>query len=414
MKLSRKFGIVGVLFTGLGMVACSPQPDGEQVPISEQVAGSQPGQQAISYPAPLGEEEMGNSNVLAVPYAKSWAIIHDANFHSMIDGRFIVFDSTAKSHAYKGSMHGGTVGGIDVASDGTIYIATMYHSRGISGERTDIIAIHDPVNLEKTGEIIVPAKRGSNMPFKNGFRLSGDDSLAFNYNFTPAASISVVDMAAKKFLKEIPIPGCTLAYPMGAKGFASMCGDGTMMAVGLDASGNVTQVTRSEKFNNIDDDSLFMKPVRFGDMLYFPTFTGNIQPIDLSGDTPKPLAKWSLVSDDERGGNWRPGGWQLIAGGGESDDKGVFYILMHADGAEGSHKNGGPEVWVFDVKQKKRIDKIELKTWGVSVAVVGDSLIVTNAEMQLDIYDLTKSRAYSHTFGDGIFTPFVVYTGQGQ
>ena len=121
-----------------------------------------------------------------------------------------------------------------------------------------------------------------------------------------------------------------------------------------------------------------------------------------------------IVSDDERGGNWRPGGWQLIAGGGESDDKGVFYILMHADGAEGSHKNGGPEVWVFDVKQKKRIDKIELKTWGVSVAVVGDSLIVTNAEMQLDIYDLTKSRAYSHTFGDGIFTPFVVYTGQGQ
>jgi len=33
------------------------------------------------------------------------------------------------------------------------------------------------------------------MPFKNGFRLSGDDSLAFNYNFTPAASISVVDIA---------------------------------------------------------------------------------------------------------------------------------------------------------------------------------------------------------------------------
>ncbi len=394
----------------LGLGACSQDGPKSTEATPQDVKQVEEPAQAVSYPTSLGEEEMGNSNVLAVPYAPSWAIIHDANFHSMIDGRFIVFDSTAKSHAYKGSMHGGTVGGIDVANDGTIYIATMYHSRGISGERTDIIAIHDPVNLEKTGEIIVPAKRGSNMPFKNGFRLSGDDSLAFNYNFTPAASISVIDIAAQKFLKEIPIPGCTLAYPMGAKGFASLCGDGTMMGVGLDAGGNVTGETRSEKFNNIDDDSMFMKPVRFGDVLYFPTFTGNIQPIDLSGDTPKPLPKWSLVSEAERAANWRPGGWQLIAG----DNAGVFYILMHADGGEGTHKNGGPEVWVFDTKTQKRIDRIELKTWGVSVAVVGDSLIVTNAEMQLDIYDVANKRQYSHTFGDGIFTPFVVYTGQGQ
>ncbi len=414
MKKWKSMSGFATMLVVLGLGACSQDTPELSEAISQDVQQAEkPDEklgQKMSYPEPLGEEEMGNSHVLAVPYAKSWAIIHDANFLSMIDGRFIVFDSTARSHAYKGSMHGGTIGGIDVARDGTIYIATMYHSRGISGERTDIIAIHDPENLEKTGEIIVPAKRGSNMPFKNGFRLSGDDSLAFNYNFTPAASISVVDMAAKKFLKEIPIPGCTLAYPMGAKGFAAMCGDGTMMGVSLDAGGNVTKETRSEKFNNIDDDSLFLKPARFGDILYFPTFTGNIQPIDLSGDTPRPLPKWSLLSADERAANWRPGGWQLIAG----DGQGIFYILMHPDGAEGSHKNGGPEVWVFDAQQEKRTGKIELETWGVSLAVVGDSLIVTNAEMQLDIYDLTKNRAYSHTFGDGIFTPFIVYTGQGQ
>jgi methylamine dehydrogenase heavy chain len=398
----------------LSLAACSqntsPQQSEEQVVSTDVAKGSAATAAQIDYAQPLAEEETGISNTLSFPYPQNWTIIHDANFNSMIDGRFIVMDSGAQSRAYKGTMHGGTVGGMAMSTArGEIYIATTYHARGISGERTDIIAIHDPVNLEKTGEIIIPPKRGANMPFKNGFRLSGDESLSFTYNFTPAASITVTDMVGRKFLTEIPIPGCTLAYPMGATGFASLCGDGTMMGVSLDASGKVTKETRSATFNNIDDDSLFIKRARFGDMLYFPTFSGNIQPIDLSSDTPTPLEKWSLVSAAERKANWRPGGWQVIAG----DDKGMFYILMHPDGAEGTQKNGGPEVWVFDAAQKKRVAKIKLKTWGVSVAVAGDRLIVTNAEMQLDIYNL-EDRAFTHTFGDGIFTPFIVYTGTGQ
>ncbi len=399
----HNFSGFAALFIVLGFGACSQDTSPpKKIKPTPQVT--------VHYDTPLGEEETGISNTLSVPYDQNWAIIHDANFHSMIDGRFIVFDSDAKSSAYKGTMHGGTVGGLAVSKTrGEIYIATTYHARGISGERTDIIAIHDPVTLEKQSEIIVPAKRGANMPFKNGFRLSGDESLAFNYNFTPAASISVVDMAGRKFLKEIPIPGCTLAYPMGAKGFASLCGDGTMMGVSLDGAGNVVKETRSTQFNNIDDDSLFLKHARFGDTLYFPTFTGYMQPVDLSSDTPTPLEKWSLLTKAERTAHWRPGGWQLIAG----DSAGMLYILMHPDGVEGSQKNGGPEVWVFDVGQKKRVRKIPLKTWGVSVAVVGEKFIVTNAEMQLDIYDVA-SGIFSHTFGDGIFTPFIVYTGQGQ
>jgi methylamine dehydrogenase heavy chain len=85
---------------------------------------------------------------------------------------------------------------------------------------------------------------------------------------------------------------------------------------------------------------------------------------------------------------------------------------MHKDGAEGTQKNGGSEIWIFDIKEQKRVGKIELKTWGVSVALAGDKLIVTNAEMQLDIYD-TGSGSFSHKFGDGIFTPFIVYNGNG-
>lgn len=410
LKLAYMAASVSVLSLAACSQNTSPQQSEEHTVSTQDTKTSASAVAKVNYAQPLGEEDTGISNTLSFPYPQNWTIIHDANFNSMIDGRFIVMDSGATSHAYKGSMHGGAVGGMAVSNKrGEIYIATTYHARGISGERTDIIAIHDPATLEKTGEIIIPAKRGANMPFKNGFRLSGDESLSFTYNFTPAASISVTDMVGRKVLVEIPIPGCTLAYPMGATGFASLCGDGTMMGVSLDASGKVTTETRSAAFNNIDDDSLFLKHARFGDTLYFPTFSGNIQPIDLSSDTPTPLEKWSLVSAAERDANWRPGGWQVIAG----DDKGLFYILMHPDGAEGTQKNGGPEVWVFDVAQKKRVAKIKLKTWGVSVAVAGDRLIVTNAEMQLDIYNL-EDRTFTHTFGDGIFTPFIVYTGTGQ
>ena len=400
--------LLALNFGALSVSGCSPN-DTDQSQANSPKTETAPIKIA-DFPAPLGEEETGISHTLPVPFDKNWAIIHDANFHSMIDGRFIVFDSAAKSKSYKGTMHGGLVAGMDVSvARNEIYINTTYQSRGISGERTDIIAIHDLGNLEKTGEIILPPKRGANMPFKNAFRLSGDDSLSFSYNFTPAASISVSDMNTKTFLTEVPIPGCTLAYPMGAKGFASMCGDGAMIGVSLDSVGNVVKETRSERFNNIDDNALFLKHARFGDILYFPTFKGSIQPVDLSTDTPKPLQKWSLVSAAEREANWRPGGWQLIAG----DNKNSLFILMHPDGAEGTHKNGGSELWVFDVNTKTRTRKIELKTWGVSVAVAGERLIVTNAEMQLDIYDLANG-AFSHTFGDGIFTPFIVYSGQGQ
>ncbi len=401
-------GLVLVCLTGL-LVACAPAKPEVDVQKTEQKPSATPPDPA-RFATPLAEEETGRSARLTIPYGKNWAIIHDANFTSMIDGRFIVFDSAARANAYKGTMHGGTIAGFAVSKTrGELYISTTYHDRGISGKRTDIIAIHNPENLEKIGEIILPPKRGQNMPFKASFNLSGDESLGFVYNFTPAASISIIDMVGRKVLGEVPIPGCTLAYRMGKTGFASLCGDGTMMGVGLDAQGNVVDQTRSGKFNDIDHDSLFLKRARFGDVLYFPTFTGNIQPVDLSGGTPKPLAKWSMLNEAERKANWRPGGVQLIAG----DTQGTLYILMHKGGAEGTQKNGGSEVWMFDTKTQKRTGRIKLKTWGVSVAVAGDNLIVTNAEMQLDIYD-NKTGTFSHTFGDGLFTPLVVYTADGQ
>ena len=83
--------------------------------------------------------------------------------------------------------------------------------------------------------------------------------------------------------------------------------------------------------------------------------------------------------------NWRPGGWQVAS----VSEEGMIYVLMHPGGANGSHKDGGSEIWTFNPKTQKRINRLKLKNWGVSIELTsGDTpyIVVTNADMQLDIY----------------------------
>lgn len=63
---------------------------------------------------------------------------------------------------------------------------------------------------------------------------------------------------------------------------------------------------------------------------------------------------------------------------------------MHKGGKDGTHKSGGPEVWIYDTSTKKRLQKIVLKNWGVSIEVTRGPrplLAVTNGDMQIDVYD---------------------------
>ena len=72
---------------------------------------------------------------------------------------------------------------------------------------------------------------------------------------------------------------------------------------------------------------------------------------------------------------------------------------MHPDGKEGSHKDGGPEVWVFDVMKQTRLQRIVLKDWGVTIEVTrgpNPMLLVTNADMNIDVYD-AKSGKHQRT-----------------
>ena len=63
---------------------------------------------------------------------------------------------------------------------------------------------------------------------------------------------------------------------------------------------------------------------------------------------------------------------------------------MHADGAEGTHKNGGDQVWVFDATRGARKDTIMLDHWGIALSLSGAGtppLVVTTLEGGIDLYD---------------------------
>ena len=205
-------------------------------------------------------------------------------------------------------------------------------------------------------------------------------------NFTPRASVTVVDMIGRKVLSEIEVPGCNFVFPTGKRSFSSLCTDGALATFTLKGNGSLESSTRTESFIDIDTDPLYAKNAVIDGITYFPSFRGRVQPVDFRANTPRLLPAWSLLDDEAAAEKWAPGGWQVIDG----NDGGRLYVLMHKDASEGSHKHGGTEVWAYEAATGKRLARIPLERWGVSVAVTrGDTnlLVVTNENMELDVYD---------------------------
>jgi methylamine dehydrogenase heavy chain len=191
----------------------------------------------------------------------------------------------------------------------------------------------------------------------------------------------------------------------------SLCSEGVMLVSALDENGGVAKQLRTPAFFNADEDPLFAMPSLIGRVAYFPSFHGDVQPVDLSGDEPRVLKRWSLVDDAERKANWRPGGWQIVS----AHRSGKLYVLMHPDGYNGSHKNGGSEVWEFDVATGKRSARHVLKNWGISIEVTSGNppyLVVTNGSFQLDVYNANDGK-WLRMFGDHAVTmPMVLHAVQ--
>ncbi|HEY8514769.1 MAG TPA: amine dehydrogenase large subunit [Candidatus Binatia bacterium] len=235
-----------------------------------------------------------------------------------------------------------------------IYIPESYFSRGVRGDRTDVVTIYDGQTLMPTAEIPIPPKRAEYFPGVAPNAISDDGRFVAIFNVTPAQSLSIVDVAERRFTTEIQTPGCSLVYSAGPRRFFMLCADGAALVVTLDDAGQQVSAERTEPFFDAEQDPVFEAAGRHGDGYLFASFEGYVHPVDVSGEKPRFGEKWSLLSDAERSAGWRIGGGQPVA---LHAATGRLYLLMH-EGPKDSHKQPGTEIWVYDVATRNRVAEI--------------------------------------------------------
>lgn len=282
--------------------------------------------------------------------------VSDPALGHLIDGRLNVFDGD--SGRFLGLISTGFAGHATLTPDrSTILVATTHHSRTTRGERTDVLEFHDAATLAFRGEVVIPPKHAQALPYTGMLRVTPDGRWALVQNATPAVSVTVVDLRAKKVTAEIATPGCwsISVTPSRSDRFATLCGDGTAMVFRLDDAGALAGTVQSAKFFDPDDDPVFVHVANRGDTHYVLSFQGRVHELDFSGDAVRLREPWSLVTGQDKRGGWRPGGYQLSA---IHEASGRLFVGMHRQGAEGSHKNPAAEIRVYDLEARKRVRRV--------------------------------------------------------
>ncbi|HET6630932.1 MAG TPA: amine dehydrogenase large subunit [Woeseiaceae bacterium] len=320
--------------------------------------------------------------------APHWFWADDVAFFNMADGRAYLYDADS------GRMLGMLSTGIFYAKFETpddysiIYSPESYYSRHTRGERTDVITYYDTRTLEVVDETIIPPRRHSGVPNIGFSALTDNERFLTVYNFSPAQSVSVVDVETREFVGELATPGCALTYAAGERSFFMMCGDGSLLTIALDEAGKEASREKSEPFFDPAADPVMEKPVRRGDTWYFVSFEGNIHEVDVSQDAPAFAEPWPLAGEGQAG--WRPGGSQLLA---IHPERNELAVLMHEGGGPGSHKNPGTEIWVYDLENRERVRRIELAAPAVAINVTRDAnpvLVASHGGPVIDVYDFAS------------------------
>jgi methylamine dehydrogenase heavy chain len=331
------------------------------------------------------ETDKGPSvTVLGTP-TKHWVWVNDLVFPHMSDGMAFLIDGDTGRYLGTLSTGWGFVRVLLPHDGKLIYSPEIYFSRGTRGERTDVVTLYDAHTLAPVKEIRIPPKRSANMPMMANAVLTDDDRFMLVYNFTPAQSISVVDMKSQSFVREVETPGCALTYPTGPRSFFSICGDGSLSLAQIDDSGNVT-LTRSAPVFPQTKDPVTEKAVRIGKIWYFVSYDGRIYAVNATATHAAVEATWWLTTDAERKQGWRPGGLQQMA----VDSHSHLYAIMHQGGPE-THKDPGKDVWVYDVATHTRVRQIALANLASSIQLTTDDkpllFSVFIDKPVLDIYD---------------------------
>jgi methylamine dehydrogenase heavy chain len=185
--------------------------------------------------------------------------------------------------------------------------------------------------------------------FSLGF--SADSRFLYVAYITPAASFGVLDPVKYSVIDEIDTAGCVLVIPSGPNRVSSICESGALLTVTLDAQGHEGSRAFSETFFDPDRDPVFAAGVPMTNGYAFLSFLGEVHEVDFSGAKPVFRSPWSLLGAADKSAHWRPGGMQI---GAIHRQLNRLYVPMH-QGGEGTHKDGGSEIWVFDLSTHQRL-----------------------------------------------------------
>jgi methylamine dehydrogenase heavy chain len=336
---------------------------------------------AASFPNPLPAETIPKVQTLPLKYPTGWAWLNYAG------DRFELRNVGADSREVKGQLPAHDSATLLIAEQRPeLYVIDTVWSRGTRGVRTDFITVYDKQTLNPFGEIVLPGGKRALITAMEGLTAFTDEQrMELVFNFTPASSVTVVDLLNRRVLGEVEIPGCSLVYPSGTRGFSTLCSSGNLLSIRLDANGAVAGRSESKVFNPLDTDPLFTASALIGGIRYFPSLHGRLQPVDMRADEIKVLPDWPLVPTADAHKQWRPSGWQLLS----SDDQNLLYVVMQPNAHEGTHKDGGSEVWVYDVTTKQRIKRVHLVRPGSSISLThaAEPLLLVQANERLDVYD---------------------------
>jgi methylamine dehydrogenase heavy chain len=296
--------------------------------------------------------------------------VMDAAFNHLVDSRVNIYDGD--SGKFLGLVPTSFNGHMTVSADGRdIYVMTTYYERLNRGKRTDVIEAWDAETLTPKYEVPIPQKRAQALNYRNYLRQSADGELLFVQNATPATSVTVVDLKTRQFADEVTAAaGCWSIIPLPSRprSFATICGDGGLLTIDLDAAGKPAGQQRSKPMFELEKDPIFTHTENVGDTFYFVSYNGNVYSADFSGKEVSFGAPWSLLDASGKDRGWRPGGYNLLAINRASKR---LYVGMHPNGAEGTHKTPAAEIWVYDLATHKRLARVPGKN-ALSMSVSQD------------------------------------------
>ncbi len=266
------------------------------------------------------------------------------------------------------------------------YAAESYLSRGVRGERTDLVAIYDFENLSPVAEIIIP-NHMARLSIRNHLGLMNNGRHLAVLNMNPGHSVSIVDVEDRVFIYEASTPGCAVIMPVAESDFLQICGDGTLQLIQLDISGFEENRVRSDIFFDVQEDAVFDRTARSMDGWYLITHAGRIFEVGTQGAEIIIDDDWSVVGEGEE--SWRPGGDEFFTA---HRATGLLYVAMH-EGEVDTHHEPGTEIWVFDANSARRLHRIKLDVPATSIMVTQETepkLIVADDDGGTHVYDALK------------------------